>query len=121
MSIYSPKEIRETLGQFSGTISYHRFYQFFLTDGALCMAKMCEAHWLLDVIVSYQIRPEVAKEPFQVWKLTLDKSKNSGTITATDGNDKTLAKQRLMYTDFPLAEGITIWKADNVIFLPNEY
>ncbi len=46
---------------------------------------MCQAYWLIDLIISHQCHKNVNAEPFQVWDL---KKANDDpfTIIATDGN-----------------------------------
>ena len=62
----------------------------------------------------------VAAEEFQVWKLKADVLKHTGTLTCEDGNYNKVFEKALEFTDFPLPE-ITLWFADNTIFLPSEY
>jgi hypothetical protein len=115
-------EIREILAQHYCTENYHQYLFLLLTDGALEMAQTCDAFWLLDIILSYQVYKKIRLEPFQVWKLTLDGAdKTSAFVVCTDGNDRQLVKQYIDYTDFPLPEGMVLWKEGNVILLPREH
>jgi hypothetical protein len=122
MTNYTPSEIRKTLSSCIGTANYYKTWPFgqvyYLTDGAKMMADMCQAHWLIFLILSYQRK--IRGEEFQVWRLgkVID---HSATVTCTDGNNKELARQVIYYTDFPLSEGICLWLEGNVIYLPSEH
>jgi hypothetical protein len=120
-----PSEIRAALANHCGTSAYHQCFRGLdgpvLTDGALEMAQLCQAFWLIDLIVLAQRDTSVGRELFQVWKLTLNGYNSSGALTCTDGNDNPLTKQELAYTDFPLPEGVTLWKEGEVILLPSEH
>ena len=48
------------------------------------------------------------------------KAHRSGTLTCDDGNGRIVFTKEIQYTDFPLAE-ITLWFANNVIYLPTEH
>ena len=96
----------ENLGQFYGSESFYRhglIPGFIMTEGAAFLASN-GAGWLVDAIASYQVKPSVRKEEFQSWTLTVDLDKKSAVLRGTDGNEKTLARQRIDYTDFPLPE-----------------
>jgi hypothetical protein len=120
-------DIRSALAQCFCTSAYHSYDLVFfeqkllLTDGTLLMAKLCHAFWLVGVIYSYQHLKKMQAEGFQVWKLTLNQDGESGVIICTDGNDNILIEQKLDYTDFPLPEGITLWKEGDVLLLPSEH
>jgi hypothetical protein len=44
----------------------------------------------------------------------------TATLTCDDGNSNTVFTKQIDYTDFPLDE-ITLYFANNVIYLPNEH
>jgi hypothetical protein len=90
------------------------------TDGAKYVADEGGAYWLLDAIaICQRYEKKVAAEPFQVWKLTVREDR-SATLVCEDGNDKVVYTQPIEFTDFPLPE-ITLWFANNVIYLPSEH
>ena len=62
----------------------------------------------------------VAAEEFQVWTLKVDLVRHTGILTCEDGNGNKVFEKALEFTDFPLPE-ITLWFANNTIFLPSEY
>jgi len=120
----SPEEIRTNLDYATGTENYYRLFpgrdDVLLTDGVKTMADMCEAWWLLnDIAVHCRHNAKVRSECFTVWKLTLDGTK--ARLTGDDGNDNILVTQTIPYTDFPLPEGIKLYKDGAVIMLPSEY
>jgi hypothetical protein len=123
MSVATADEIRSELAECWCTSAYHSGLgqNILLTDGAFLMAELCGAFWLLDIIASYQRKPKLKKIDFQVWRLTIDTTTGAGMVTCTDGNNKKLAEKELDYTDFPLPEGITLWKEGDVILLPSEH
>jgi hypothetical protein len=105
------QDIKNELDNFYGTESYHRysplFRYFILTDGALFLAKECEAFWLIDTIASNQIHPKLRKheyfnEAIQCWKLTVNKDKTARLICDID--EEIILLEDIPYTDFPLNE-----------------
>ena len=111
------------LSQFTGSENWYRHginCNVVFTDGAKYVADEGGAHWLLDAIAICQRYEErVAAEPFQVWKLVV-RADNTATLTCEDGNDNVVYTQQLKFTDFPREE-ITLWFANNVIYLPSEH
>lgn len=114
----------EILAQFTGTQKYHlhkidSYMKIYLTDGCNYIRNRCAAYWLFDLILSWQTKPEVAKENFQFW--TLQKQPDDTWIAkCEDGNKNVLALQKMEHSDFPLNE-MTIWVVDNIALLPSEY
>ena len=119
----TPEKIRNTLACATGTEKYYRLFpgrdDFLFTDGVKAMADMCQSYWLLIAIASWFGEPKVCKEKFTVWILKLDGRK--GVLIGEDGNGHKLVRQGLPYTDFPLPEGIKLFKDGNVLMLPSEY
>jgi hypothetical protein len=111
------------LHQFTGSEHWYRHglnRNVVFTDGAKYVADHGGAYWLLDAIaITQRYEKAVAAADFQVWKLTV-KPDHSGTLVCEDGNGHVIYTQPLEFTDFPLPE-ITLWFADNTIFLPSEY
>ena len=50
----------------------------------------------------------------------VDVARHTGILTCEDGNTNKVFEKALEFTDFPLPE-ITLWFANNTIFLPSEY
>ena len=84
------------------------------------MADAGGAYWLLDEIaLSQRHEKGLARQPFQVWKLSVNHDQ-TGTITVEDGNFNVIFTKALDYTDFPAPE-ITLWFSNNVIYLREEH
>ena len=89
------------------------------TEGVRQMAEDCGAYWLIDIIASYQYG-RVKSQPFQTWKLTLNKTGNGAKIVCEDGNENKIVSQRIPFTVFKYKEA-TLWCVDGTILLPSEY
>jgi hypothetical protein len=111
------------LTRFTGSENWFRHalnQNVLFTDGARYIADECGAYWLLDVIAFAQIyEKRVAAEEFQVWILAV-RPDRTATLTCEDGNENTVYTRQLAFTDFP-EPGITLWFANNVIYLPSEH
>lgn len=117
----SPNEIQRELSGFTGTESYTKYtFGLLLTDGAVHMAKICQAFWLLDIVASLKFHPKARREPFLSITLTKHKNNNGATFTADDGNKNIVYTQIITDTDFPLDE-IKMYFTDNVLMLRSEY
>lgn len=106
-------ELEAALAGFHGSEDYHQHglrRDLFMTDGVFYLAEKAGAHWLTDIVASYQGYPHIRREEFQTWTLTKlpEGSKNMARVRATDGNGKNLCQQLIPYTDFPLDE-ITLY------------
>jgi hypothetical protein len=113
----------DIMSQFTGSQHWYRHglvASITFTDGAKYVADSAGAYWLLDEIALAQRHvKEIAAEEFQVWKLAVN-SDRSATLICEDGNDNTVYSKAIAFTDFPL-EGVTLWFANNVIYLPSEH
>lgn len=113
-------DIRATLAGFHGGDTIYRhplFRRFLYTEGAQYVAEACGAYWLLDSIFAKQGLPAVAREEFQVWKLTTNNDR--GLLTCEDGNDREVLREDIQFTDFPLPE-LTLWLENYTLMLPGE-
>jgi hypothetical protein len=115
--------IKADLSQFSGSENWYRHginRKVLFTDGAKYVADEGGAYWLLDEIAIVQPHNKaVAAEEFQVWKLTV-RPDRTATLTCDDGNGRIVYTKEIEFTDFPLDE-ITLWFANNTIYLPSEH
>jgi hypothetical protein len=90
------------------------------TDGAKYVADEGGAYWLLDEIaLAQRYEKSVTAERFQVWTLKV-KDDHTATLSCGDGNNNIVYRKEIPFTDFP-ADEITLWFANNTIFLPSEY
>jgi hypothetical protein len=115
-------ELSQALKQFTGTESYTQYGKNIkLADGTVFLAEQAKAFWLIDLFGSY-LSGLRSKEEFVCLKI-LTKS-NHATVSIEDGNDNILAKQKILYTDFPLSS-LTLyacWYGTSwVVMLPSEY
>jgi hypothetical protein len=111
------------LSQFTGSEHWYRHginRKVVFTDGAKYVADHGGAYWLLDEIAIIQpYEPRVAAEKFQVWTLKV-REDHTATLSCEDGNANIVFSKEIECTDFPLPE-ITLWFADNTIYLPSEH
>lgn len=111
------------LNQFTGNENWYQHSlnrTLLYTDGAKYVADEGGAYWLLDAIaICQRCEKRVVAEAFQVWKLTV-RDDCSATLVCEDGNDNVVYTQPIEFTDFPIPE-ITLWFANNVIYLPSEH
>jgi hypothetical protein len=121
----TPEQIQLDLQSFIGSINLWKRrtpIPITYTDGVKYLQDKLSAFWLTDAIASYQSREFKKQYEFQVWKLTVAED-NTGSLTATDGNDdNAIVTQEIEYTDFPLSEiviFVTI-EPEILMFLPSE-
>ena len=111
------------LAQFTGSERWYRHAinrKVLYTEGAQHVAEAGGAYWLLDEIALVQpYEPRVAAELFQVWILKV-RPDHTATLSCEDGNGFVVFSKELTFTDFPLDE-VTLWFANNVIYLPSEH
>ena len=122
---YQPtkEEIINTLAYMIGTENYYSYKTLFisvnLTDGVKYLCESCKCYWLIDIVLSYQLSKKVKRESFQTWTLSRIED-NNFQIVATDGNETTLARQDIPFSDFPL-DTIKLFFINGVIMLTSEY
>jgi hypothetical protein len=117
-------EWADGLAQFYGAETYYLLSinrNVRSTDGVKYLADNAGAYWLVDEIALPQpFIPNLKREPFQVWTLTVDRNQNCALLLCDNGNGRVLLTKEIEYTDFPLNE-IKLYFADNVIMLTREY
>jgi hypothetical protein len=113
----------DDLRNFTGSETFYRHAlnrRVIFTEGAHHVAEAGGACWLLDEIALIQpYDRRVAGEAFQVWTLTVRENR-SAALVCEDGNGNIVYTKEIEYTDFPL-ETITLWFANNTIYLPSEH
>ncbi|HEY9598449.1 MAG TPA: DUF6011 domain-containing protein [Cyanophyceae cyanobacterium] len=116
------ENIESELAYFSGSteIYRHGFFKMLYTQGVQHLAERAQCYWLLDAIASWQIKPKIKREPFQVWTITVNQKKEAVLTCVRDTGAKPLATQRIEYTDFPLPE-MKFYLCDGTLMLPSEY
>jgi len=81
----------QDLKQFTGSEHFYRHglsRKHVYTEGVQFLAERAQAYWLLDKIALHG-SSKIARESFQVWKLTVNPN-CSATLTTEDGNDNVL-------------------------------
>ena len=106
-------EINSALAQCTGTEGYRfnaltRAANMVYTDGVALMAEMCQAHWLIDAIVSHQRRcmKDEMLQGMQFW--TLKVKDGSAVLVCERDTDDVFLTQKIEFTDFPQPE-MKIW------------
>jgi Family of unknown function (DUF6876) len=121
----SDKKLSEAdLRQFTGSEHWYRHglaRSILYTDGAKYVADQGGAYWLLDEIaLAQRYEKAVAAQEFQVWKLAVNAADRTAVLICEDGNDHAVFRKDIPFTDFP-ADEITLWFANNMIYLPSEH
>lgn len=91
------------------------------TDGVKFLADEAKAHWLLDVVASWQ--PKALRDPalqeFQLWELFVKPDRTATVVCSRDSEDVAF-RQEIEYTDFPL-DYVRLYVEGKVILLPSEH
>ena len=127
----SPANLEAALDRFDGSEEFyaHWMKRIRYTEGVKFLADNAGAYWLIDLIASWQIKPKVRREEFQVWILTVNRTPPKGkpmayarcyTDTPEPRNANQVCVQGIPYTDFPL-DTIKLWLVDGTLMLPSEY
>lgn len=129
----NPAEIEADLAHCTGTDGYTWFGlgKALATAGAIRMAELCKAYWLLDAIASHAKngRRLCGDTGMQHWKLVVNETDRSAMLSVSDGDRPYLDVQKIKCTDFPLAK-MRVWVGwqeivDSdwrpVLMLPSEY
>lgn len=108
----------DQLKEYTGTGNYYKYMLGMLhTDGVKALCEQFECWWFLDIVCSYQ--QDLKEEPFQVWALGVNED-GTAVVLCTDGNNKVLKSQSIIFTDFKAKEA-TVWCVDGIVLLPSEY
>lgn len=102
----APLQLLDSLADFTGTESLHRWSPLFprdlMTDGFKYLCDKGGAYWLADLVASHQTNPALKKEDFQLWQIMLNENTRGALVSSDDGNGNALTSQTIQYTDFPL-------------------
>jgi hypothetical protein len=117
------KLTKADLMQFTGTEQWYAYNLFgrkaHMTDGVKYLAERAGCYWLLDIILTSQMRSKVKGQPFQAWNLK-QLPDERWKVTCEDGNGGVLCTQIIPFSDFPM-DSVDIWFIDDVLLLPSEY
>jgi hypothetical protein len=120
-TLITKQQFEQETGGFTGTEGYHRFNllsPLVMTDGAKYVADTYKCYWLMDLIASYHGKKLGA---FQCWNIKV--ANEMACIHVTDGNNHTLLRKKISYTDLKVAE-MDLWVGGydpTVIYLPSEH
>jgi Family of unknown function (DUF6876) len=118
-------QIQRALKHFTGTESYHKHLfpgksAILLSDGCDFIRTHCNAHWLFDAILSYQLEKVLKGINFQLVELRQSKKNLSWLLTfREDSNLKPLISQVIEFSDFPL-DYLKLYVIDGICLLPSE-
>jgi hypothetical protein len=119
------KDLNEEFSHFTGTEHYYPHFTRLcvFTDGVKSMADRYSAYWLIDVIASYQIKPAIKSQPFQIWTISSENGK-AVVEMRPDADRPVMASQQIPHTDFP-GGILKMYYIDDghhkVLLLPGEY
>ena len=95
--------VRDYARQTTGSEAFYRHWtgELIYTDGIRYMAEECGAWWLVDLIASWQTKPRVGGEQFQLWLLSAPESATKHWVascwTDTPGEGRRVARQAIEY------------------------
>lgn len=120
-------EIEDGLLHFTGgdVLYQHWLRCLRYTEGVKYLADKAGAHWLIDVVASYQpdkrVRLNQRLQEFQLWILRRSDVDDSCTVACfEDSSEPPVLSQNIPYTDFPLRE-IKLYVENGVLLLPSEH
>lgn len=95
------KNANQVLAGFSGTEYWYKYPLpgCTFTDGVQFIAREYGAYWLIDLVFSYQCKPALRKEFFQVWELTCI-SGDAFNVTCDDGDGMEIQRQYIRSVTF---------------------
>ena len=116
-----PETLLRELAHFTGDLARYRHWtgRLIYTPGVQHLAERAGAYWLIDLVASHQITPNVSAEEFQVWTLTVADDRTA-LVVAHDGNGREVARQVIEFTDFPL-DDVKLYLDQGTLMLTGEY
>ena len=115
----SVADLERNLSMFTGTSRYYPHWSKAIkwTDGIQYLCDEAGAHWLMDIVASYQSKVDA---PFQLWKLTVNPDNTAVITMQEDTGQPFLVRQEIQYTDFPLKE-FAFYCIDRICLVKSEY
>jgi hypothetical protein len=106
----------------------HWLRRLVYSEGVYYMAERAGAHWLIDIVASYQMHKKVKNnkrlQEFQLWELKVKTDKNGGKSAVVtlreDTGEPVVIRQKIEYTDFPL-DYIKLYVEGGTLLLPSEH
>ena len=101
-----PAELEADLVQFCGTENWWKHWtgRVTFTDGVKFLAEKAGAFWLIDLVASHQTA-RLRREEFQIWTLTVDRSKTPMAVATcqADTDSPVLVRQEIELHGLPAA------------------
>ena len=118
---FNEGKFRSILRQFIGTEHYYKSIvpAMVYTDGIQYLAEKTGAHWLIDLVASYNTLKFKSKYRFQVWTIEIAEDKSCIVYCREDTEDPRIVEQKIVYTDFPM--DFEFFVVDGVMMLKTEY
>jgi len=115
-------ELEKELRGFIGTECYYRHWtgRAHWTDGVQYLAEKAKAHWLIDAVISHQLKKHVRACRFQIWQLKIRPDQTARLQMREDTGEPVKAYQNIDYSDFPIPE-FELYFIDNILLLKSEY
>lgn len=119
----SADQLRDALGNFTGTTQYHRLLPtFVVTDGLKYLMEQADCYWLAQLYGLHLVSVSFHDTPFTVMKFK--RVGEGAKITIEDGNGGVLEWQGLHYAEFPFDDYslFACWAGEYWVgMLPSEY
>ena len=117
----STVDIHATLFSHCHTYQYLPYGDYCYTDGIELMSNLCNAHWLIDKIMSYQpALVEILVLYCQLWCLEKSNYTNEWSLTMKENSlGPTLIHEKIENCDFPLNR-FEAFFSSNILMLPQE-
>lgn len=114
------KNANNNFREYTGTENWYRHLSGLLyTDGVLAVAEAYRAFWMIDLVFSHQLSPNVKAESFQKW--VLKRRQNDAFVaTCDDGNGHIVTEQEIPLSDFS-DDLLTLYFTEGILLLPSEY
>lgn len=118
--------LKQQLKEFRGTGHYIKHMHpgrspIYLTQGCLFIRERCQAYWLFNSILSFQLDLRLKNVNFQIWELRqLQKDLSCELSVREDSDKKPIIIQAIPFSNF-LLDSIKIWVIGNVALLPGQY
>ncbi|MDR0580718.1 MAG: hypothetical protein LBG04_01220 [Holosporaceae bacterium] len=125
----SYEELREIMDYGTATNEYHRLTMmknFLVTDGVKSFAEAANAHWFLDIVMSYLPKTAKINDYFFVPTIKVNDD-GEGVLRIyhkIDGKKKNIVRQKIPYADLPAGEyKFFLFKEDGrfIMICPKEY
>lgn len=114
------KNANNNFREYTGICTWYRHFSGLLyTEGVQAVAETYQAYWLIDLVFSHQLSPDVKAESFQKWVLKRNQD-DAFVATCDDGNGRIVTEQEIPFSDFS-DDLLILYFTEGVLLLPSEY